>query len=95
MKFTENTPLSALTVGDLYEILAAAPRVRTLQPDYARGLKGLADTLGVSVSTAKRIKASGLLAPAISQVGGVILTDTRQALELWSRLSHPQTRLNR
>ena len=92
MQITESTPLSALTVGDLYEILATADRMRTVQPSFARGLQGLANTLGVSVSTAKRIKASGLLAPAISQMGGVILTDTRLALELWSKLSHPANR---
>ena len=49
---------------------------------------GLADLLGCSLSQAKRIKASGLLAPAISQLGRVTVIDTEKALALWHKASH-------
>ena len=46
------------------------------------GISGLQEFLHCSASTAKRIKASGLLDPAISQVGKTIIIDAEKALEL-------------
>lgn len=48
------------------------------------GIKGLADLLCCSESTANRIKASHVLDPAISQVNRTIVIDAQKALELLS-----------
>jgi len=46
------------------------------------GLSGLSQLLGCSISTAARIKKSGVLAPAIHQTGKIIVVDADLALEL-------------
>lgn len=46
------------------------------------GLAGLSQLLGCSVSTAARIKKSGVLAPAIHQTGKIIVVDADMALEI-------------
>lgn len=46
------------------------------------GLAGLSQLLGCSISTAARIKKSGVLAPAIHQSGKIIVVDADLALEL-------------
>lgn len=85
-----NTHISDLTVGELTELI-----VRTINTvleqkgtGVVRGISGLADLFGVSESTAKRIKASGIIDKAISQSGKVIVTDAALALELYSRATH-------
>ncbi|MCF0185780.1 MAG: DUF3853 family protein [Bacteroidaceae bacterium] len=49
---------------------------------YVYGLDGLAKALGVSKSTAARIKKSGVIDAAISQVNRIICTDIDLAMEL-------------
>lgn len=49
---------------------------------YIYGMKGLAQLLGCSLSTAARIKKSGVLAPAIHQTGKIIVVDADLALDL-------------
>ncbi len=51
---------------------------------FVRGLGGIADIFQVSLSTAKRIKASGRIDKAIIQRGRVILTDPDLALKLYA-----------
>lgn len=46
------------------------------------GLAGLSQLLGCSISTAARIKKSGVLAPAIHQTGKIIVVDADMALEI-------------
>lgn len=46
------------------------------------GLAGLSQLLGCSISTAARIKKSGVLGPAIHQTGKIIVVDADLALEL-------------
>ncbi len=46
------------------------------------GLAGLAQLLGVCRATASKIKSSGVLDPAISQIGKVIVTDADLALAI-------------
>ena len=50
----------------------------------AYGIKGIADTFGCSIPTANRIKKSGVIDKAISQVGRKIVLDVELALELAS-----------
>lgn len=52
------------------------------QKHYIYGMKGLAQLLGCSLSTAARIKKSGVLAPAIHQTGKIIVVDADLALDL-------------
>ena len=46
------------------------------------GIKGIADTFGCSIPTANRIKRSGIIDGAITQVGRKIVIDSDLALEL-------------
>lgn len=52
------------------------------QKHYIYGLKGLAQLLGCSLSTANRIKKSGVLNAAIVQRGKIIVIDSDLALDL-------------
>jgi len=52
---------------------------------YVYGLKGLKTLFNCSIATANRIKASGRIEKAISQVGRKIIIDADLALELASR----------
>ena len=52
------------------------------QKHYIYGLKGLAQLLGCSLSTANRIKKSGVLNAAIVQNGKIIVIDADLALDL-------------
>jgi len=46
------------------------------------GIKGIAETFGCSIPTANRIKKSGKIDKAISQIGRKIVVDADLALEL-------------
>lgn len=83
-----NTRIADLTIGEFQELIRETMSVAISGPATVRGIKGLADLLGVSESAAKRIKASGILDRAISQRGSIIITDARLALELFSRSAH-------
>lgn len=49
---------------------------------YAYGISGIAETFSCSIPTANRIKRSGIIDDAISQVGRKIVVDVDRALEL-------------
>ncbi len=49
---------------------------------YIYGMKGLAQLLGCSLSTANRIKKSGAIDAAIAQKGKIIVIDADLALDL-------------
>lgn len=83
MDINLNTKLSDMTLGELLEAISVARRDR--RPTTVIGLEGIASIFGVSISTAKRIKASGIIDKAISQHGRVIVTDIDKALELYRR----------
>lgn len=74
-----------MTLGELLDEIRAALGP---QPETVTGIQGLAQIFGVSESTAKRIKASGVLNKAISQSGRVIVTDVKLARELFSNATH-------
>ena len=57
------------------------------------GIKDLADYISCSLSTAKRIKASGILDPATSQVNRTIVFDGEKVLELLSTSKSKWTHL--
>lgn len=90
MKNTENNKNSPLIYLSFDEFCAMMEKrypflkTKTKPSDdtYAYGLKGLADLLGASTSTAARIKKSGILNDAISQSGKTIIINKARALEL-------------
>jgi hypothetical protein len=54
-------------------------------PKYVYGMNGLAQLLGCSIATAHRIKASGIIKDAITQIGRKIIIDQEKAIELISK----------
>jgi hypothetical protein len=79
-----------LTVADLERLmqereerlihrLTAAPE----QPAIVEGIKGIAELYHCSTATAQRIKNSGKIDAAITQVGRKILVNTRMALAIY------------
>ena len=82
----KNTKISDLTVGELMEIVRAVVRDESEHtPTTAFGLQGLADAFGVSVSQAKRMRATGELDRAITQRGRTIVVDIPLARQLWAK----------
>ena len=84
-----NKPLFQCTLGDFKEILTQALRDNELESlatappkRYVYGLAGLMKLFGCSLSTAERIKQSGVIDQAISQTGDIIVVDAELALDL-------------
>lgn len=88
------TFVATQTVAQLKEIIAEAMR-ETLRgeatpvtytpaptPKHVHGLAGIASLFGCSIPTAYRIKKSGVIDAAITQVGRKIVVDAPKALEL-------------
>lgn len=63
------------------------PQSPALNPEkrYVYGLAGIARLFGCSVQTAKRIKQSGKISNAITQIGRMIIVDADMALALASK----------
>lgn len=53
-----------------------------IKKHYVYGLQGICDLLGCSTATASRIKKSGVIDAAISQVGNTIVVDADLAIDL-------------
>ena len=88
-----NTRVIDLTLGELLDAIEA--RVRETRKKetqgednmpkpkrFVYGLKGLQKLFGCSKTTASRIKASGKIDKAITQVGALIIIDADMALQL-------------
>ena len=91
MIIENTTPIAALTVGDVKELLlelgmgscAPANRPVTNAPKrYVYGLKGIQSLFGCSHLTAQRYK-DGFLKPAVMQQGRKIVVDAEKAMELF------------
>lgn len=87
----KKTRIIDLTLGELLE--AVEDRVKAAiagKPDkeaatekrYVYGLKGLARLLGCSKTTASRIKSSGKIDKAVTQIGALLIIDADLALQL-------------
>lgn len=84
-----------LTVGELLDALAEnyTPTKETVEvmdlakdsQQYVYGLAGIASLFGCSKTTAARIKRSGKIDAAITQVGSLIIVDAEKALKLAGR----------
>ena len=82
-------PLFQCTLGDLHAMLADLLMNQQFESSpekspthYVYGITGIANLFGCSKATANRIKSSGEIDDAISQVGGVIVVDAEYALDL-------------
>ena len=64
-------------------------------PKLITGLQGLANLLGVSYSTAWRIKSSGVLKDATTQYHRTILFDAEKVLEVLHNADQPLVRRRR
>lgn len=91
MIIENTTPIAALTVGDLKELLmelGMQPKAGAEKPTsgsnrrYAYGLKGIQSLFGCSHLTAQRYKDT-FLAPAVMQQGRKIVIDVEAAVELF------------
>lgn len=84
--FDNSTPIAMLTVGQLKEILGSPqPKVidtTNTDKNFVFGIVGIAKLFGCSLPTANRIKASGKIDKAITQIGRKIIVDADLALEL-------------
>ena len=61
---------------------AKVPAEVVSERHYEHGIAGIAKIFGCSIPTANRIKKSGVIAPAITQVARKIVIDVELALEL-------------
>lgn len=84
-----STRLIDLTVEELHRLLDERDRMLVERlsrelgdslPSHVRGIKGIAQIYHCSIPTAQRIKNSGKIDAAITQVGRTIVVDTRAAL---------------
>lgn len=78
-----------LTLGELMDAIDERIEAAAQKPEkpktakrYVYGLKGLAILLGRSKTTAARLKASGRIDAAITQVGALLIIDADLALKL-------------
>lgn len=89
-KNNPNTRIIDLTLGELLDavedrvraVLANKPTKQEGERRYVYGLKGLAKLLGCSKTTASRIKTSGKIDKAITQIGSLLIIDADLVLEL-------------
>jgi len=87
LKIDLATPLFKLTAGEFLELLEYANKPLVLpttdpKEPYVYGLAGIAELFKCSKSTANRIKQSGKIDEAITQIGNLIITDAKKALQL-------------
>ena len=88
---TNDTPVAMLTVGQLKEVLGTTIVTQTSQQEqpnekrYVYGIRGIAHLFNCSMPTANRIKASGKIDGAITQIARKIIVDADLALELAGR----------
>lgn len=84
-------PLFQATIGDFKEVLTMALKDIELENEgktkvapkrLVYGIAGIAKLFNCSEVTANRIKASGEIDDAISQIGGIIVVDADYALDL-------------
>lgn len=69
------------------QVQSAATVVTNPQKKYVYGIAGIARLFGCSTPTANRIKQSGKIDKAITQIGRKIIVDAELALELAGRKS--------
>lgn len=88
--YNDTTPIWQLTVGEIKDLIqettGAKTETKELQATggYVYGIAGLAELIGASKTTAQKLKSSGLLDKAITQIGNKIITNKKIAIEILS-----------
>ena len=87
---SNDTPIAMLTVGQLKEVLGTTEAQPQTIPTkeakkYVYGIRGIAGLFNCSIPTANRIKASGKIDGAITQIGRKIIVDADLAIDLAGR----------
>lgn len=83
-----NTPIWQLTIGEFLELqkqnIPSQNKTESLNTDkaFVYGISGLAELLKCSNATAQKIKSSGIIDKATSQIGRKIVFDARLVIEL-------------
>lgn len=87
-----------LTAGELLDLIQQGYKPQVVvdttkdNKRFVYGLAGIADLFGCSKTTANRIKQSGRIDGAITQVGSLIIVDAEKALELVGKKVQRYTR---
>lgn len=87
-----------LTAGELLELIQQGYKPQVVvdttkdNKRFVYGLAGIASLFGCSKTTANRIKQSGRIDGAITQVGSLIIVDAEKALELVGKKVQRYTR---
>ena len=88
MMLNPNTRIIDLTVGELVDLIretnaaCVAPMPEMKQRNLEYGIAGIARIFNCSIATANRIKASGRIDEAITQMGRTIVIDVDRALQI-------------
>ena len=82
-----NKPIAMMTGEELAFIIRNCTSTNNTLPTFQQkknyyGIEGLAQIFGCSVPTANRIKKSGVIDDAITQIGRKIIIDAEKALAL-------------
>ena len=84
-----NKPLFQCTLGEFKAIIVEVLHDKELEnlaatppKKYVYGLAGLRELLGCSISTAERIRKSGIIDDAISRANNILVIDADLALDL-------------
>lgn len=89
MLYDDITPIAALTVADLRQLIrettaASVTNDTRIPVRYVYGLRGTQQLFGVSHKTAQEYK-DGLIKDAVRQNGRKIIVDVDHAIELFGR----------
>lgn len=82
------TPIWQLTVKEFRDIIQetaatkSEPAKTQTDEGYAYGIAGLAKLIGASKTTAQKLKSSGILDAAITQIGNKIIINKKTAIEI-------------
>lgn len=78
------TYIADLTTDELQQLIRqTVAEAISEQPRWVTGIPGLMEIFGCSESTAKRIKASGVIRKAVHQQGRTFVTNAPLALQLF------------
>ncbi len=89
MLYDDTTPIAALTVADLRQLIRETSAASVTDDTrthvrYVYGLRGIQQLFGVSHKTAQEYK-DGLIKDAVRQNGRKIIVDADYAVELFGR----------
>lgn len=89
-RFSDDTRLIDLTVGDLKELITnLVSKIKQIEEKrFVYGYKGLATLLNCSICAAKNLKLSGKIDKAIIQEGRKIIVDTQLVFELLQKTNN-------